>query len=124
MELKMITNDDINALTTESRLSGTFAIKTDSNGIKWAVIDKIVLDITTLKLLILWKISNRVNYNQVARAATKTTKMTLIKQLNPQLNGLYSNTKIINEIYNIFTNLTKEQSNRDLINHYKHFISE
>ncbi len=117
----MITPDEFNALRLDSILSGTFTIGKDANGKKWAVIGNIVIDIVTLKLLLLWKMSTR-NTSFMWRNASKHPIIDSIKTLNPELAELDTNYKIVSRLHYKFSELTKEQSARDLINRYEQFV--
>lgn len=117
----MITTEHRNELRTESILSGTFTIGKDSSGVKWVVINNIIIDLITLKLLLLWKMTSK-NSNFMWHQASIHQIDTTIKSANPELEHLDSNYKIISKIHQIFTDLTKDQTNADLMNRYAQFI--
>lgn len=119
----MITSSEFNTLRIESLLSGTFAISKDDQGIKWAVIGDFIIDMITLKLLLLWRISKR-NTNYMWRNATTHAITDLLKKLNPTLDGLESNYKMVSKLYFAFGDLTRDQTNRDLIDRYEQYVDK
>jgi len=117
----MITSKQIAELKTASLLSGTFAIDQDSVGEKWVAIGNLIVDLKILKMLLLWKMSDR-NTSYMWNHYNKTKLVEFLKNLNPSLCELDTDYKILSKVVYTFHTLTSEQTKRDLINRYKQVV--
>jgi hypothetical protein len=115
----MITDEELARLRTESLLSGSFVIITSQDGEKFAMFGEYIVDMTTFKVLLLWKVYGNPAHLRIFKQ--QEIRLEALRQMNRHDKKMYlsENNRIIENLYSKFLTIANEHANGDLIVRYE-----